>query len=132
MSDDETAIRALVATWLDATRRGDVATVVDLVTDDVVFLNAAGPPMIGRAAFADAIGAFAGPHAPRVDATSEIREIHVAGDCAYLWSDLRVTVTPPGGMPGLRTGPALTILRREAGRWRIARDANMVGHGGPG
>jgi uncharacterized protein (TIGR02246 family) len=131
VTGDEQAIRALVATWLEATRQGDVATVLDLVTDDVVFLNAGGPPMIGRTAFAAAMRAFAGPHAPRVDATSEIREIHVAGDCAWLWSDLRVRVTPPDGTTTLRTGPALTILRKDAGRWRIARDANMLTQGAP-
>lgn len=129
MSADEAAIRALVADWLAATRRGDVAAVLDLVTDDVVFLNASGPPMEGRAAFAAAMSAFAGPGAPRVDATSVIREVGVAGDWAWLWSDLRVSVTPPGGAPTLRAGPALTILRKDGGRWRIARDANMVGPG---
>lgn len=129
MSDDEAAIRALVAAWLAATRQGDIATVLDLVTDDVVFLNASGPAMEGRAAFAAAMSAFAGPDSPRVDATSVIREVGISGDWAYLWSDLRVSVTPPGGAPHLRTGPALTILRKQAGRWRIARDANMVGPG---
>ncbi|MFO1413791.1 MAG: SgcJ/EcaC family oxidoreductase [Burkholderiales bacterium] len=127
MSDDEAAIRTLVADWLAATRRGDVATVLDLVTDDVVFLNAGGPPMEGRAAFAAAMAAFAGPGAPQVDATSVIRELVVAGDWAWLWSDLDVRVTPPGGTPVLRRGPALTLLRKAGGRWRIARDANMVG-----
>lgn len=129
MSDDEAAIRALVAEWLAATRRGDVAAVLELVTDDVVFLNASGPPMEGRAAFAAAMSAFAGPGAPRVDATSVVREVCVAGDWAYLWSDLEVRITPPGGTAIGRAGPALTILRRQAGRWRISRDANMVGPG---
>jgi ketosteroid isomerase-like protein len=32
MSDDEQAIRKVVGTWMDATRRGDVETVLDLMT----------------------------------------------------------------------------------------------------
>lgn len=132
MSEDEAAIRGLVAEWLAAMRRGDIATVLDLVTDDVVFLNAGGPAMEGRAAFAAAMSAFAGPAAPRVDATSVVREVGLAGDWAYLWSDLTVRVTPPGGAPNESAGPALTILRKQAGRWRIARDANMVGPGPAG
>jgi uncharacterized protein (TIGR02246 family) len=132
MSADEAAIRALVAAWMDATRRGDAAAVRDLMTEDVVFLRAGHPPMIGRAAFAAAMRLPPGAPASVVEGSSEIREVQIAGDLAYLWSELRVSVTPPGGTPVVRAGPALTILRKEDGRWRLARDANLIAPVAPG
>jgi uncharacterized protein (TIGR02246 family) len=132
MSADEAAIRALVAAWMDATRRGDAAAVRDLMTEDVVFLRAGHPPMIGRDAFAAAMRPPPGAPAPVVEGSSEIREVQIAGDLAYLWSELRVRVTPPGGTPVVRAGPALTILRKEDGRWQLARDANLVAPVPPG
>ena len=38
MTDDETAIRALIATWMQASQQGDIDTVLSLMTDDVVFM----------------------------------------------------------------------------------------------
>ncbi|MBV9393462.1 MAG: DUF4440 domain-containing protein, partial [Methylobacteriaceae bacterium] len=39
---------------------------------------------------------------------------------------LAMTITPDGGAPTKRSGWTLTILRKESGRWRLARDANLV------
>jgi uncharacterized protein (TIGR02246 family) len=126
MQQDEQEIRQLVATWMDATRAGDIDTVLGLMTDDAVFLVAGRPPM-GKAEFAAAGRAQAGPGGPRIDGRSEIREVQVAGDWAFLWSRLAVTMTPPDGGPALeRAGHTLTVLRREQGRWRLARDANLL------
>jgi uncharacterized protein (TIGR02246 family) len=44
MTDDERAIRELVSTWFIATRNGDLATVLDLMADDVVFMVPGGEP----------------------------------------------------------------------------------------
>jgi uncharacterized protein (TIGR02246 family) len=126
MQQDEQEIRQLVATWMDATRAGDIDTVLGLMTDDAVFLVAGRPPM-GKAEFAAAGRAQAGPGGPRIDGRSEIQEVQVAGDWAFLWSRLAVTMTPPDGGPALeRAGHTLTVLRREQGRWRLARDANLL------
>ena len=38
MTDAERAIRDVVETWMAATKRGDLATVLNLMTDDVVFM----------------------------------------------------------------------------------------------
>jgi len=38
MDADEKAIRDLVATWLSATKAGDTAMVLSLMSDDVVFM----------------------------------------------------------------------------------------------
>jgi len=38
MSPDERAIRDLVDTWMTASREGDTATVLSLMSDDVIFM----------------------------------------------------------------------------------------------
>ena len=58
---------------------------------------------------------------------SEIKEIKVVGDWAYLWSHLTVVVKPPGGAaPMTRAGHTLSVLRKQDGKWLLARDANML------
>ena len=39
MTDDETAIRELVDAWMDASKSGDLATVLGLMTDDAIFMT---------------------------------------------------------------------------------------------
>jgi ketosteroid isomerase-like protein len=39
---------------------------------------------------------------------------------------LSVTVTPPNGKTMRRAGYTLSILRKEGGTWRLARDANLM------
>jgi len=127
MPTDEQQIRELVATWMSATRAGDVPAVLDLMTDDVVFLVAGQAPF-GKQQFAAAMKpAIPGAALPRIDGRSEIQEIHVAGDVAYMWTKLVVEVTPPGGAaPMKRAGHTLSVLRKSGGRWRLARDANLL------
>ncbi|MGC3969810.1 MAG: SgcJ/EcaC family oxidoreductase [Pirellulales bacterium] len=129
MTSDEEQIREVVARWMAATKAGDTATVLSLMTDDVVFLIAGRPePMRGKAEFAAALPpppSTAVP-APTIDGTSDIQEIVVVGDFAYLWSKLKIVVTPPGGAPITRSGHTLTIFRKESGRWLLCRDANML------
>jgi uncharacterized protein (TIGR02246 family) len=126
MSEDQQAIFDLVVTWMAATRAGDLATVLDLMSEDVVFLRSGQPEMRGREAFA--AGFKAGAERFHIDARSDIQEIEVVGDLAYCWNQLSVTMTSlDGGAPSSRSGPVLSVLRREAdGRWRICRDANLI------
>lgn len=127
MQNDEEEIRHLVATWMTATKAGDIEAVLDLMTEDVVFLIAGRPPMIGRAAFAAASQAQSTQGAPQIDGKSEIQEIKVFGEWAFIWTRLSVTMTPPGGAPPMtRAGHALSILKKEKGKWLLARDANML------
>jgi uncharacterized protein (TIGR02246 family) len=127
MSSDEQEIRQLVATWIEATKSGDMDTVLSLMADDVVFLVTGQPPMIGKAAFAAAMRAQSGQGRPQFDGKSEIKELQVLGDWAYMWTNLTVTFTPPGGAsPVTRAGNTLSILRKQNGKWLLARDANML------
>src|SRR3954452_10395305 len=121
MTDDERAIRELVATWMTASQAGDVDTVLGLMTDDVVF-TVPGREPFGKEEFAAASGGMKGM---RMDASYDIRELVVVGDIAYLRNHLAVAMAPPGGAPVRRAGYTLTILRKGPdGRWRLARDAN--------
>ena len=126
MQNDEQEIRDLVATWMAATRSGDVDTVLGLMTDDVVFLTPGKPPL-RKAEFALAARAQAAGRAPTFDGTSDIQEVQVSGDWAFMWSRLTVVATPPGGGDAAtRSGHTLTVFRRDGGRWRLARDANLL------
>jgi len=124
MTADEQAIRDLVFTWLSATKAGDNDTVLGLMAEDAVFLQAGQEPMRGRAAFASAQQALADVD---IDANSAIQEIRVFGEWAYCWNHLTVVVTPhTGGAPIKRAGHVLTVLQKQNGRWAIVRDANLL------
>lgn len=123
MSEDEQAIRALVAAWMEATLRGDVETVLGMMTDDVVFLVPGMDPF-GKADFAAAARAARGA---AMTGRSAVQEVQVLGEWAFLRTRLAVMVTPPGSSETIRQeGHALTVLRRDKGRWRVARDANLL------
>jgi len=125
MQNDEQAIRDLVTKWNEATAKSDVETVMDLIADDAVF-QVAGRAPFGKDAFAE--GFRAGLEQVRIEARSEIEELQVTGDFAYLRNHLWVTITPRGGgVPLERTGYTLTILRKQAdGSWLLSRDANLI------
>ena len=126
MHDDEQEIRRLVSTWMAATKAGDVGAVLALMADDAVFLVPGHPPM-RKADFAAAAQAQAGPNAPQIDGSSDIQEIRLIGDWAFMWARLSVTITPAGGgLPVTREGHTLTILAKQGGKWLLARDANLL------
>lgn len=124
MQNDEQAIRRLVETWLTASQARDTETVLSLMAEDVVFLMPGQPPMRGKAAFAAGQSGLQKFH---FEADSQIQEIKVFGEWAYLWTTLSIVVTPrEGGVPIARKGNTLSILQKRAGRWVLVRDANML------
>src|SRR5688500_9698260 len=123
MTSDEQAIRDVVAEWHRATTEGDNETVLTLMTDDVLFLTAGRPPF-GKEAFASTTEQRGDT---KVEGNSEIEELVVAGEWAWMRSRIEVAMTPPGGEAQRRSGHTLTIFRKDAdGRWRLARDANLL------
>ena len=127
MQSDEQEIRQLVATWMTATKAGDIETVLSLMAEDVVFLLPGRQPMIGKSAFAAAAGIQSAQERPQFDGTSQIQEIKVVGEWAFMWAKLSVVMSPPGGGPPIvRAGHTLSILNRQNGKWVLARDANML------
>lgn len=126
MQSDEEEIRQLVSTWMAASKAGDVETVLSLMADDAVFLLP-GQAVMRKADFAVAARAQSGQDAPQFDGRSEIQEIKILGDWAFMWSKLTVVVTPPGGAQSMtRAGHTLTIFKKQNGKWVLARDANML------
>jgi uncharacterized protein (TIGR02246 family) len=123
MTDDERAIRNLVATWMAASKAGDIETVLGLMADDVVFMVPGREPF-GKEAFASALQ---GMKKVQFEGTSDIRELKVLGDWAYLRNHLTVTMTLPDGKTMRRAGYTLTLLRKQPdGKWVLARDANLM------
>lgn len=132
MKNDEQEIRQLVSTWLAASKAGDVETVLSLMSDDVIFLTP-GQPVMRKADFAAAHAQAGGDgqETPQFDGSSEIQEIRILGDWAFMWTKLTVVITPPkGSSPMRQTGHTLSILRKEGGKWLLARDANMLANSG--
>jgi uncharacterized protein (TIGR02246 family) len=129
--NDEDEIRELVSNWMIATKAGNSEAMLGLMTDDVVFLVAGQEPF-GKSQFAKASGAQS--KAPeKFDGESEILELKVQGNWAYMLTRLKITITRPGvGQNMVRAGHTLTILCKDSGKWQIARDANLlVPHNAP-
>jgi len=125
MTEDEQAIRQVIATWMRASQSGDTATVLSLMTDDVVF-TVPGQEPFGREVFKAAANQLgtAGLH---IAGTNDIVELQIQGDWAFTRNRIDLSITPPTGEPVRRVGYTLTLFRKEAdGRWRVARDANLL------
>jgi uncharacterized protein (TIGR02246 family) len=119
-ASESQAIRDTVQRWMDASKSGDADVVLSMITDDVVFLRAGHPPM-RREEFARGQRAQAGGQAPHFEGEAEPQEILVFGDWAVLWTKLRVA-----GGGSVRAGYTLSAMKKEDGRWKIARDANLL------
>jgi len=123
VQNDEEAIRKLVDTWMVASKKGDLATVLNLMTDDVIFMVPGREPF-GKEEFA---ALNKGMKNVEMESTSEIQEIRVLGEWAWMRNRLKVKLTTPGSRPTVRSGYTLTILRKNSeGAWAIARDANLL------
>ena len=123
MTDDERAIRELVETWMRASKAGDTATVLDLMSDDVVFMTIGQKPF-GKEHFRESSESMRGID---IDGQAETLEVEVLGDTAWIRNRLEMVMTPEGGEPMRRSGYTLTILKKGGdGRWRLFRDANLV------
>ena len=121
--NDQQAIRQLVGEWLDASKRGDLETVLSLMADDVLFMVPGKDPF-GKEEFA---ANSRGMKDHRVEGTSDIQEIKVLGDWAWMHNYLQVTITGPDGKVMKKAGHVLSVLHKNAdGRWQLARDANFV------
>ena len=114
----------MVHAWLEASKRGDSATLLTLLADDVVFITPGREPF-GKEAFAahddDQMKDM------QMEAEIDIKEIEIAGPWAWMRSFLKVSFTPNGGEPSKMSGHILTVLQKQPdGRWVIKRDANFV------
>lgn len=124
--NDEQGIRDTISTWIEATRKGNIETVLSLMTNDVVFLIAGQEPMIGKETFATAQYQMK-EMGVSLEVKSTIKEISVQADWGWVWAFLEVRASLPGGqLLADRKGQTLSIFRKEHGRWLLARDANLL------
>lgn len=122
MTDDEKAIRETIATWMTESKAGNVDAVLALMTDDAMFLTAQQPPF-GKTEFG---ARMAGMKDIEFEGASDIQEVVISGDLAYVRANLTIHIKLADGKEMDRAGPALSIFRKTAGKWQICRDANMV------
>jgi uncharacterized protein (TIGR02246 family) len=125
MGADEKQIREVHTTWIDAVNAGDLARLLTLMADDVVFLNPGQEP-IGRAGFTTN---FAGAHRQvRINCVSDLEEVVVASDVAFTRSRDALSVTPRGGGEAMQlAGYRMTVYRKQPdGRWLLARDGHTL------
>ncbi len=128
MTDDERSIRAVIERWMAATKTGDTATVLGLMTDDAVFMIPGREPF-GKDVFAAASGDMQGIS---IDGQSDIVELKVFGDWAFARTHITVTMTMEGAAPMRRSGYTLSLFEKGAdGQWRLARDANLLAEDKP-
>ena len=125
MEPDERAVREVHATWIDAVNAGDLARLLKLMADDVVFLNPGRAP-IGRDAFP--VGFSAAHQHSRIRCVSELEEVVIVGEIAYTRCRDSLSVIPrAGGETAELAGDRLTIYRKQPdGRWLLARDAHTL------
>src|SRR5215510_8698320 len=123
MTGDVRAIRNLIDRWMKASKAGDTAAVLNMMTDDVVFMTCGREPF-GKEEFAASSAAM---RDMKIDGTAEVKELAITGDWAWARTHLSVSVTMPDGKEMRRSGYTLTILTKGMdGRWLIARDANLL------
>ncbi len=116
---------ALVQSWCAASEAGDLDALLPLMTDDILFLTPANPPMT-RADFIAAFGSMQGK--VRIACYPNVQEVTIEGPLAILRNQLVVEIHPLAGGETIRhSGEVLSVLRRGAdGKWRLWRDANLL------
>lgn len=106
-----------------ATKAGDVATVLSLMADDVVFMVPGHEPF-GKEEFEAASESNADV---QIEGTNEIVELRILGNWAFTRNRIEMRVTSSGSEPVSRSGYTLTLWHKEADeKWRLARDANLL------
>ncbi|MCD7060365.1 YybH family protein [Pelagibacterium xiamenense] len=123
METDEAQIRAVVQKWMEATKAGDAAGVLDLMADDAVF-TVVGQEPFGKDTFAAL--SLSNDTKMSIEGTNEILELKVLGDWAFTRNKIALTMRLGDGEPMSRSGYTLTLFRKDNGQWRLARDANLV------
>ena len=125
MTSDEREIRAVHSTWIAAVNAGDLARLLTLAAEDVIFLTPGHAPF-GREKFSSNF--MAAHQQMLIRCTSELEEVVVAGEAAYTRCRDALTVTPrAGGNPAQLAGHRLTIYRKQRdGRWLLSRDAHTL------
>jgi len=125
MTSDEQQIQQVLEAWHRLSAEGDLDALLELMTEDAVFLRSGTPPM-NKQEFAAGFRDWAGR--VTIESKYEVKEIRTSGDVAYLWSYLSIVMTSKeAGNSTEREGHVLSVFRKSAaGKWQLARDANLI------
>lgn len=125
MGPDEQAIREVHMTWINAVNTGDLACLLKLMADDVIFLGPGETPF-GRDAFSPRIAAA--HNRSRINCISELQDVVVVGEVAYTLSRDTLSVVPRSGGEERRfAGYRSTVYRKQPdSRWLLARDTHTL------
>jgi uncharacterized protein (TIGR02246 family) len=125
VAPDEREVRELHSIWIDAVNAGDLARLLTLMTDDVVFLNPGRAPLDREGFSAN----FPAAHErARISCVSELEEVVTVGAVAYTRSRDSLSVIPRDGGEAIElAGHRITVYRKQPdGRWLLARDAHTL------
>jgi uncharacterized protein (TIGR02246 family) len=127
-ANDEAAIRAAHAAWNAASSNRDIQRILDLVTDDCVFLMADEPPFIGKEGVSKAFEQMSARYGDaKIEQYGEIQEIQIFGDTAFWRSTDTLTLMSAKGASTKVGGFGMGLLRRSHdGKWRFARWINTI------
>jgi uncharacterized protein (TIGR02246 family) len=125
MASAEREIRTVHSIWIDAVNAGDLARLLTLVAEDVVFLSPGHAPF-GREGFS--ANFMAAHEQMRIRCASELEEVVVVGEVAYTRSRDALSVTGlTGGKTVQLAGYRLTVYRKQRdGRWLLSRDVHTL------
>lgn len=109
--------------YTTAINSNNLDSLAGMFTEDVVFLAAHAPPIVGKAEVRNWAEGYLQTFTTHWDKTSQ--EFVVAGDWAFERYSYKSTDTPKaGGAAVVDTGWGLVIYHHDAdGKWRVARDA---------
>lgn len=122
-TEDLAAIIALEHRDAEAAKINDVETLVSLWTDDGVLLQPRSEPVVGTTAIRQHLETEKQRSADVITLRYDEnwKERHISGGDAYEWGEMSVTLQLPNGKQASQTVYAIRVLRRENGKWKVAR-----------
>src|SRR3954465_6043769 len=114
--------------YVTAINSNNLDSLLGMLTEDVVFLSAHEPVMVGKAAVRPWLEGYLKAYKTHWD--KPVQEFIVNGDWAFERYAYKSTDTPSGGGAVVEdTGWGLVIYHRDTdGKWRVARDAWGADH----
>lgn len=125
---EEQEIREFYNNWIKATTEGDLELAHRCIADDARFL-VAGAGEMNKVAFAQAAAGVSPEESPMdFHLESDLLEIKVLGEYAYILVESKLAIKPKEG-DGPTTkmaGHSLAVLHKRDGRWQNYRDASTL------
>jgi uncharacterized protein (TIGR02246 family) len=121
---DKQLVQQLINRWRDAACAKQIDLLLEMITDDAVFLSPGAPPLRGKE---DLLRVYQNVFAQyEVDQDFQLEEVQITGDFAFAWGVDSATIKPiQDGDPVTYRGHGMMILRRDStGAWKFARGIN--------